>query len=115
MIVTVSGSSGLTNAYRSVLSATGSLEISGASRWDDMAQITRRVRWIASAGGGGQLLSKLRALDGDLLGAEIDGEGAGLGVQQVGEDRASVGHGRGVGTDAGGCGGRGLGGVADRS
>src|SRR3989442_4301389 len=33
-IVTVSGLSGLTNAYRSVLSATGSLEILGASRWD---------------------------------------------------------------------------------
>ena len=35
MIVTVSGLSGLTNAYTSVLSATGSLLISGASRWDD--------------------------------------------------------------------------------
>src|SRR6266581_7312147 len=33
-MVTVSGLSGLTNAYRSVLSATGSLEILGASRWD---------------------------------------------------------------------------------
>src|SRR3954453_24070120 len=37
MIVTVSGVSGLTNAYRSELSATGSLLISGASRCDDMA------------------------------------------------------------------------------
>src|SRR5271166_329955 len=36
MIVTVSGLSGLTNAYTSVLSATGSLLISGASRCDDM-------------------------------------------------------------------------------
>src|SRR6266566_6521058 len=36
MIVAVSGSSGLTNAYTSVLSATGSLLISGASRWDDI-------------------------------------------------------------------------------
>src|SRR3974390_427309 len=36
MSVTVSGASGLTNAYTSVLSATGSLEISGASRCDDM-------------------------------------------------------------------------------
>ena len=35
MIVTVSGLSGLTNAYRSVLSATGSMEINGASRWLD--------------------------------------------------------------------------------
>src|SRR5215208_510412 len=33
MIVTVSGRSGLRNAYVSVLSADGSSEISGASRW----------------------------------------------------------------------------------
>src|SRR5436309_13589700 len=33
MIVAVSGLSGLRNAYRSVLSAEGSSEISGASRW----------------------------------------------------------------------------------
>ena len=33
MIVTVSGLSGLTNAYTSVLSAVGSSPISGASRW----------------------------------------------------------------------------------
>ena len=37
MIVTVSGSSGETNAYVSVLSATGSLLIAGASRWDDIS------------------------------------------------------------------------------
>src|ERR1700733_5037199 len=36
MSVTVPGLSGLTNAYTSVLSATGSLDISGASRCDDM-------------------------------------------------------------------------------
>src|SRR6266550_4124207 len=35
MIVTVSGRSGLRNAYVSVLSAEGSSEISGASRWLD--------------------------------------------------------------------------------
>src|SRR5580765_7265508 len=35
MIVAVSGLSGDTNAYRSVLSAVGSCEISGASRWLD--------------------------------------------------------------------------------
>src|SRR5947208_8768650 len=35
MIVTVSGLSGLRNAYVSVLSADGSSEISGASRWLD--------------------------------------------------------------------------------
>src|SRR3954468_6611710 len=33
MIVTVSGLSGDTNAYRSVLSAVGSCEMSGASAW----------------------------------------------------------------------------------
>jgi hypothetical protein len=32
--------SGLTNAYTSVLSATGSLEISGASRCDDIHYLT---------------------------------------------------------------------------
>src|SRR3954466_11468846 len=37
MIVTVSGLSGLTNAYRSELSATGSLLISGASRCEDIS------------------------------------------------------------------------------
>src|SRR5262245_19255820 len=35
MMVTVSGRSGLTNAYRSVLSASGSWLIRGASRWLD--------------------------------------------------------------------------------
>src|SRR5262245_50880902 len=35
MIVTVSAWSGLTNAYRSVMSAVGSLAIMGASRWLD--------------------------------------------------------------------------------
>src|SRR5215510_11815128 len=35
MIVTVSGRSGLRNAYVSVLSADGSSEIKGASRWLD--------------------------------------------------------------------------------
>src|SRR4029077_14499885 len=35
MMVTVFGWSGLTNAYRSVLSAVGSWLISGASRWLD--------------------------------------------------------------------------------
>ena len=36
IIVTKSGLSGLTKAYVSVLSATGSFEIEGASRWEDM-------------------------------------------------------------------------------
>ena len=41
MSVTVSGRSGLTNAYTSVLSATGSFEISGASRWLDIRPSSR--------------------------------------------------------------------------
>src|SRR5690348_3190772 len=48
MSVTVSGLSGLTNAYTSVLSATGSLEISGASRCDDI-HIPHRVEWADGA------------------------------------------------------------------
>ena len=49
MIVTVPGLSGLTKAYTSVLSATGSLEISGASRWDDMSvSSVRAARVLAS-------------------------------------------------------------------
>jgi hypothetical protein len=35
MMVRLFGSSGLTNAYRSVLSAAGSPAMSGASRWLD--------------------------------------------------------------------------------
>src|SRR5215813_12953795 len=38
MTVTVSGLSGDTNAYRSVLSAVGSCEISGASAWLDACE-----------------------------------------------------------------------------
>ena len=44
MSVTASGLSGLTNAYTSVLSATGSFEISGASRWLDIRPSSRRRR-----------------------------------------------------------------------
>src|SRR3954453_1721133 len=39
MSVTVSGLSGLTNAYVSVLSARGSPEINGASRWLDASAV----------------------------------------------------------------------------
>ena len=41
MIVTVFVSSGLTNAYRSVLSARGSWLISGASEWLDALAVAR--------------------------------------------------------------------------
>ena len=40
----MSGSAGLTNAYTSVLSATGSLGISGASRCEDISLASRRVQ-----------------------------------------------------------------------
>src|SRR5580704_2132015 len=73
MSVTVSGLSGLTNAYTSVLSATGSLEISGASRCDDI-QLPHWLRWgddsgpRGSAGGagdpGGQVLVAQPGLTG---------------------------------------------------
>src|SRR5215471_2793257 len=46
-MVTVSGRSGLTNAYRSVLSARGSWLISGASRWLDAK--TDPIRFINGA------------------------------------------------------------------
>src|SRR5262249_58261136 len=41
--VTVSGRSGLTNAYTSVLSATGSLSVCGASRCDDIPDLPHRT------------------------------------------------------------------------
>src|SRR5215831_9291967 len=43
MRVTVSGRSGLTNAYTSVLSATGSLAVCGASRCDDIPDLPHRT------------------------------------------------------------------------
>src|SRR5579864_1305800 len=45
MSVTVLGLSGLTKAYTSVLSATGSFEICGASRCDDMVGSPRLRGW----------------------------------------------------------------------
>src|SRR6185503_14866951 len=49
MIVTVSGLSGLTKAYRSVLSAVGSRLISGASRWlEARLECGTKARAIAS-------------------------------------------------------------------
>src|SRR4051794_15711250 len=60
MIVTVSGSSGLTNAYRSELSATGSLLISGASRCDDAVLFPSALSRLEQLGG--ELLVGERAL-----------------------------------------------------
>src|SRR5690349_1012578 len=51
MIVTVSGSSGETNAYRSEESATGSLLISGASRCEDMSKPLSALDGFEQAGG----------------------------------------------------------------
>src|SRR2546422_11200564 len=49
--VTFDVSAGSTNAYRSVLSATGSFEIVGASRWDDIgAHLAYVVRRFTSPG-----------------------------------------------------------------
>src|SRR3989442_10311834 len=50
-IVTFEVSTGSTNAYRSVLSATGSFEMVGASRWDDIrAHLVYVVRRFTSPG-----------------------------------------------------------------
>src|SRR5207237_1267341 len=101
MIVTVLGSSGETNAYVSVLSATGSLLVAGASRWDDMSCLLLcRAR---------DLRGELTVADGDFAFAGHDrdpvvvyichdwfgGGGAGL----VGDERADDGR-------ADGCAGR---------
>src|SRR3954451_18197665 len=50
MIVTVSGSSGLTKAYRSEESATGSLLISGASRCEDIGKPLSALDGFEQAG-----------------------------------------------------------------
>src|SRR5271165_567496 len=98
MIVTVESASGLTNAYRSVESATGSLEISGASRWEDMAH---SPRWVCrgngsrsraggaaggSAGGAQDVRSELLVAEADLAGSDEDADLAGAGVPHVGHD-----------------------------
>src|ERR1700761_5334634 len=82
MIVTVLGSSGDTNAYVSVLSATGSLLIAGASRWDDM----RRT-------------SSFGERDGGLSGAPVNAQRAPAG--RPAPDRAPSPHGRRASTRPG--------------
>src|SRR6185503_13637317 len=49
MIVTLSGVVGLTNAYRSVLSASGSWLMSGASRWLDARSGLRNAPAVTNA------------------------------------------------------------------
>src|SRR3954469_25090663 len=95
MIVTESGRSGLTNAYRSVLSATGSLEISGASRWDDMAHLTgagartgqgrREGCGIRGPSGDGahELTGDARVADRHFAMADVQGDLARAGVDHV--------------------------------
>src|SRR6202521_316470 len=81
MRVTVLGASGLTNAYRSVLSATGSLAMAGASRCDDISLPLRR-RGVQAHGEVGVANNEpLRAdEERDLAGgevADVSDEGAG--------------------------------------
>src|ERR1700733_8850999 len=87
MSVTVSGLSGLTNAYTSVLSATGSLEISGASRCDDM-RLPHRNR-------SGQPGGQRGVVNLGPAGAGEDLQLARAGVAEVHDDRG-VGRGRRV-------------------
>src|ERR1700729_2331772 len=100
MIVTVPGSSGETNAYRSVLSATGSLLIAGASRWDDICSSSaRRASDPGSDLAIVQLHLTLAGHHRDLTGAGIADVrddrprcGRGLRVGLLGDERADHGH-----------------------
>src|SRR5215813_8556852 len=85
MIVTVLGASGLTKAYVSVESATGSLEISGASRCDDM---TTSSPGLGGVGGAHHTRDELLVLHDDLLGALHDRDVAGGSVTNMEDDRA---------------------------
>src|SRR6185437_8038377 len=103
MIVTVPGSSGETNAYVSVLSATGSLLIAGASRWDDISCLLPRLAR--------DLRGELTVADGDFAFAGHDRDPV---VVYVGHDRIGRG-GVGLAGDecaddgrADGCAGRAL-------
>src|SRR5690348_12228149 len=91
--VTVSGLSGETNAYVSVPSATGSLEISGASRWDDISLASRGVE---DAG------HEVAVLDDHLALADEQPDLGKPVVLDVGDDRLAgavlVGPGRRVGS-----------------
>src|SRR5580704_15184861 len=86
MSVTVPGWSGLTNAYTSVESATGSLAISGASRCDDMAYL-----WFCSGRG-----RRWPATD--------DREGDGGDRQGDGWEKGEPGHGTARASRAANCG-----------
>src|ERR1700749_1838768 len=101
--VTLSGWSGLTNAYTSVLSATGSFEISGASRCDDMANSLLAMRMGELRGnqlpdGVGQPGDEGLVADDGVVGSGEDVELAGAcGPQVHDEGGAGVGRVLGVG------------------
>src|SRR5438477_448816 len=80
MIVTFDVSFGSTNAYRSVLSATGSLEISGASRCDDIDSLLRD---------GAETSDEGRVSTDHLAVADHHDDLAARGIGHVGDDRGS--------------------------
>src|SRR3954466_14787484 len=84
MIVTVSGSSGLTKAYRSEESATGSLLISGASRCEDIGKPLSALDGFEQAG------SELLVGQGRLRPAGEDVERALRGIPQRDPQRLAV-------------------------
>src|SRR6516225_4215100 len=84
MIVTMLGLSGLTNAYRSVLSATGSLAISGASRWEDITYLALGERSVACVE---QSVCEARIAEHDFLRSREQADLAGREVANMGDDR----------------------------
>src|SRR5262245_17013520 len=91
-IVTVFGRSGLTNAYRSVLSATGSFEMPGASRCDDMGDPplclgVRRVRERSAVGGADDPSCEVGVAMHDLLVPDHQPHLAARALAHVREDR----------------------------
>src|SRR5215470_14726931 len=95
MSVTVSGRSGLTNAYTSVESATGSLVISGASRCDDIPNLTAIVgvrRLLGHLEVPQQLPDEGGVAEPDLAVAGEDVHLAVGGVREVHHERAGPGR-----------------------
>src|SRR5581483_3220471 len=87
--VTVSGLSGLTKAYTPVLSAAGSLEIAGASRWDDMSWFTFLqcvATWLTLLRGRHEAPDQLAVADDDLACADEECDLAGLAIAHVRDD-----------------------------
>src|SRR5262245_8531703 len=88
MIVTVSGRSGLTKAYTSVESATGSFEISGASRCDDMAALLSAH--VGGVGGADDTGDEGAVVDDHLGGAVVDRDLAAISVPDAEDHVAAV-------------------------